>query len=68
MVRYENTFSFLQYYFPIKKHFINLTIKFKNETQLMEIINGHYFFNKKYNYPHMSRVHMFTTSSLSKDP
>jgi len=32
----------IQYYFPIKtKMIINLTIKFKGETQLMEIVNGH---------------------------
>ncbi len=39
---YIYIYIYIQYYFPIKtKIIINLTIKFKDETQLMEIVNVH---------------------------
>jgi hypothetical protein len=40
-----------------------MIINFKDETQLIDIK-----INKKYNYRHMSQVHMSTISSFSKDP
>ncbi len=42
VVLYGWIYIYILYYFPIKtKMIINLTIKFKDETQLMEIVNGH---------------------------
>jgi len=56
MVGYQNK---NQYYFPIK----NLTIKFKDGNHKWTLKN-----DLKYNYPHMSQVHMSTTLSLLKEP
>jgi hypothetical protein len=50
MVRYQNIFRF----FTILFSNLKMIIKFKDETQLMDIINGHKKIDKKYNYPHMS--------------